>query len=151
MGASTGIIKEFDIRLSTDNNSLLLLFPTMTKSIPDVINEIETKLTIESYAKSNEYSKRINLNCIGDWNKVVISSQQELKDLILTMNMHQEEEISNIAMTIGERVKSGKVKFIGIAGPSASGKTTFSKKLGIILKLVPVRVTLKVVSLFAEL
>jgi uridine kinase len=52
------------------------------------------------------------------------------------MNMHQEEEISNIAMTIGEKVKSGKVKFIGIAGPSASGKTTFSKKLGIILKSI---------------
>ncbi len=134
LGATTGVIKEFDVRLSSDNKSLLLLFPTNTKSIPDVINEIETKLTIKSYEKSNEYSKKINLNCIGDWNKMVISSQEKLKELILTMNMHQEEEIANIAETIAERVKNGKVKFIGIAGPSASGKTTFSKKLGLLLK-----------------
>ena len=66
--------------------------------------------------------------------KVIISSQEQLRDLILTMNMHQESEIGKIADIIGERVKNGKVKFIGIAGPSASGKTTFSKKLGLVLK-----------------
>ena len=134
LAPNTKAIKDFDVRLSSDNNSLLLLFPTNTKSIPDVINEIETKLTIESYEKSHEYSKVINIHCIGDWNKVVISSQEKLRELILTMNMHQEQEIANIAETIGEKVKNGKVKFIGIAGPSASGKTTFSKKLGLSLK-----------------
>jgi uridine kinase len=134
LGASTGVIKEFDVRLASDNKNLLLLFPTNTKSIPDAINEIETKLTIESYEKSKEYAKKINLRCIGDWNKIVVSSKEKLKDLILTMNSHQEREITNIAETICDKVKNGKVKFIGIAGPSASGKTTFSKKLGILLK-----------------
>ena len=134
LGASTGVIKEFDVRLSSDNKNLLLLFPTNTKSIPDAINEIETKLTIQSYEKSKEYGKKINLRCIGDWNKIVVSSRDKLKDLILTMNSHQEREITNIAETICDKVKNGKVKFIGIAGPSASGKTTFSKKLGILLK-----------------
>ena len=134
LGASTGVIKEFDVRLASDNKNLLLLFPTNTKSIPDAINEIETKLTIQSYEKSKEYGKKINLRCIGDWNKIVVSSRDKLKDLILTMNSHQEREITNIAETICDKVKNGKVKFIGIAGPSASGKTTFSKKLGILLK-----------------
>ena len=134
LGRTTGIITEFDVRLSSDEKSLLLLFPTISKSIPDYINEIETKLTIESYARSFEYGKLINLNCIGDWNKVVISSQEQLRELILTMNMRQEKEISSIADKIGEKVINGKVKFIGIAGPSASGKTTFSKKLGLLLK-----------------
>ena len=32
-------------------------------------------------------------------------------------------------------------KFIGIAGPSASGKTTFSKKLGIALKSLNIEPT----------
>ena len=134
LGRTTGIITDFDVRLSSDEKSLLLLFPTISKSIPDYINEIETKLTIESYARSYEYGKLINLNCIGDWNKVVISSQEQLRELILTMNMRQEREISSIADKIGEKVINGKVKFIGIAGPSASGKTTFSKKLGLLLK-----------------
>ena len=50
------------------------------------------------------------------------------------MNIKQEKEISNIANEISEKVLNGKVKFVGIAGPSASGKTTFTKKLGIALK-----------------
>ena len=49
------------------------------------------------------------------------------------MNIKQEKEISNIANEISEKVLNGKVKFVGIAGPSASGKTTFTKKLGIAL------------------
>ena len=83
----------------------------------------------------------INLHCIEDWNKVVISSQEKLKELILTMNMHQETEIATIADTIGEKFKNVKVKFIGIAGPSASGKTTFSKKLGLFLKSLGIETT----------
>ena len=71
----------------------------------------------------------INLHCIGEWNKVVISSQEKLKELILTMNIHQETEIATIADTISEKFKNGKVKFIGIAGQSASGKTTFGENL----------------------
>jgi uridine kinase len=134
LGATTGIINEFDVRLGTDSKNLLLLFPTISKTIPDVLEDIETKLTIESYEKSNQKSKMMNINCIGDLNKVIISSQEQLRELILTMNMHQENEIGKIADIIGERVKNGKVKFIGIAGPSASGKTTFSKKLGLLLK-----------------
>ena len=50
------------------------------------------------------------------------------------MNIHHEKQISNIAYEISEKVLNGKIKYIGIAGPSASGKTTFSKKLAISLK-----------------
>ena len=66
--------------------------------------------------------------------KIVISNPEKIREIILTMNMHQERQISMIADKIAEKVFSGKVKFIGIAGPSASGKTTFSKKLGTCLK-----------------
>ena len=134
LGRSTGIIKDFDVRLSSDKNSLLLLFPTGGKQIPEKLEEIETKLTMKSYADSFKYSKTINIKCVGDWNKVIISSPEKMSELMSTMNAHQEQEISSIADKIGEKVMSGKVKFIGIAGPSASGKTTFSKKLGLLLK-----------------
>ena len=134
LAKSTGVIKEFDLRLSSDKNSLLLLFPTATKKIPQNLEEIETKQTSKSYSESFQYSKIINVKCVGDWNKVVISSPEKLRELILTMNMHHEKQISTIADTIAEKVLNGKIKFIGIAGPSASGKTTFTKKLGIGLK-----------------
>ena len=135
LAKSTGVIKTFDVRLSSDKNSLLLLFPTAARpTIPTDLKEIETKLVAQSYANSSKYSKMINIQCVGDWNKVVISSPTKLRELILTMSMNQERQINHIAETIAEKVLNGKIKFIGIAGPSASGKTTFSKKLGLSLK-----------------
>ena len=134
LAKSTGVIKEFDVRLSSDKNSLLLLFPTNEKKIPAKLEEIETKVKARNYAESFQYSKIINVRCVGEWNKVIISSPARLRELILTMNMHQENQITKMADIVGEKILSGKIKFIGIAGPSASGKTTFSKKLGIALK-----------------
>ena len=134
MARSTGVINDFDVRLSSDKNSLLLLFPSQSKSIPKELSEIETKLKSDNYAKSFEYSKIINIKSVGDWNQIVISNPDKLRELILTMNMHHEKQISLIADKIAQKVMEGKIKFIGIAGPSASGKTTFSKKLGIALK-----------------
>jgi uridine kinase len=134
LAKSTGVITDFDVRLSSDKNSLLLLFPTNTKKIPKNLDEIETKMTAKSYSESLHYNKLINLECVGDWNKVIISTPEKLRELMLTMSMHQESQIVSIANEIADKVHNGKVKFVGIAGPSASGKTTFSKKLGLALK-----------------
>ena len=134
LGKSTGVITDFDVRLSSDKNSLLLLFPTVTKPIPKNLEDIETKLTTKSYHDSLHYNKILNIECVGDWNKVIISTPEKLRELMLTMSMHQESQILSIANTIADKVINGKVKFVGIAGPSASGKTTFSKKLGLALK-----------------
>ena len=46
----------------------------------------------------------INLECVGDWNKVIISTPEKLRELILTMSMHQEEQITSIANTIADSV-----------------------------------------------
>ena len=134
MARSTGVLKDFDVRLSSDKHSLLLLYPSNEKPIPKELSEIETKLKSQNYEESFEYSKVINIKSVGDWNQIVISNPDKLRELILTMNMHHEKQILAIADKIAEKVIEGKIKFIGIAGPSASGKTTFSKKLGIALK-----------------
>ena len=135
LAKSTGIIKDFDFRLSSDNHNCLLLYSiNENNTIPKEINQIETKNIIDNYLNSWKYSKLINTQCVGDWNKIVISSPETLREAILTMNMNQERDILSIADRISEKVMEGKVKLIGIAGPSASGKTTFSKKIGIALK-----------------
>ena len=59
LGKSTGVITDFDVRLSTNKNSLLLLFPKNEKSIPKDLKDIETIQTTKSYAKSLAYSKII--------------------------------------------------------------------------------------------
>ena len=134
LAKDTSIITDFDVRISSDKSSLLLLFPINTKKIPDDLKEVETKLTEQSYKRSLQYSKVMHIECAGDWNKVVISDKKLLKEKIIAMNMHQEKEIAAIADKVTEGVINGKIKFVGIAGPSASAKTTFSKKLGLQLK-----------------
>ena len=127
LAKSTGVITDFDVRLSSDKNSLLLLFPNNEKPIPKNLDEIETKMIAKSYRDSLHYNKLINIECVGDWNKVIISTPEKLRELMLTMSMHQESQIESIANSIEDKVKNGKVKFVGIAGPSASGKTTLVK------------------------
>jgi uridine kinase len=54
-----------------------------------------------------------------------------MQEMILVQEALQEKKIGDIARTIAER---GNVKFILIAGPSSSGKTTFSHRLSIQLR-----------------
>ena len=42
LGKSTGVITDFDVRLSSNKNSLLLLFPKNSKPIPKDLKDIET-------------------------------------------------------------------------------------------------------------
>ena len=103
LGKSTGIIKDFDVRLSSDKNSLLLVFPTPTNDLPKDLKDIERIMSMKSYAHSFQYSKRINVRCVGDFNKFVISSPTKLRELMLTMSMNQEREINLIAETIEKK------------------------------------------------
>ena len=92
LGKSTGIIKEFDVRLSSDRNSLLLLFPTSTKNIPKDLSEIESKLILKIFPESFEFSKIIGIKSVGDLNKAMNSNPERLRELILTMNMNHEQQ-----------------------------------------------------------
>ena len=58
-----------------------MLFPTQHKPIPKDLKDIETIQTTKSYARSHEYSKKINVECVGDWNKFVISSKETLESM----------------------------------------------------------------------
>ncbi|ELP84843.1 uridine cytidine kinase I, putative [Entamoeba invadens IP1] len=130
---STGDIGDhFDLRLSAKKDGLLLIFPLPNKPIPSVSESSEFRLISQSYADSNEVAKQIGIECVGDINKSILNGPTET---VLMMENRQDLEISQIAEKISVRVKSGEVKLVSIAGPSASGKTTFSKKLGAQLKL----------------
>ena len=42
--------------------------------------------------------------------EIVISNLSKLRELILTMNIHNEKQISNIAYEISEKVLNGKIQ-----------------------------------------
>ena len=52
--------------------------------------------------------------------------------MVLVQEAQQEKKIAEIAEQIAKR---GDVKFVLVAGPSSSGKTTFSHRLSIQLKV----------------
>ena len=70
LGKSTGIIQDFDVRLSSDKNSLLLLFPSATNPIPKDLSQIEPKLVMQNYSESFNFSKIIGIKSVGDLNNI---------------------------------------------------------------------------------
>ena len=66
------------------------------------------------------------IDTVGALNDRITTS--DMKEVVLVQEAHQEREIGEIAKKIASRKN---VKFVLIAGPSSSGKTTFSHRLSI--------------------
>lgn len=85
--------------------------------------------------ETENWCEKVGIENVGDLNDRICSGS--LSEMILIQEAEQERRIGEIAKDI---VKRGGVKFIMIAGPSSSGKTSFSHRLSIQLRtqgLVP--------------
>ena len=131
MTKSTGLLKEFNLIVASNKKGLLLLFPLQNKPIPTEMKDIETEFIVKNYEQSYEIAKRNTIECIGDLNQQMIKGD---KEFISMMENKQDLEIARIADDAAEKILKHGVKLVSIAGPSASGKTTFIKKLGLQLK-----------------
>jgi len=76
--------------------------------------------------ESSRWGEMLGLHTVGDMNDKITSGK--MNEMILVQEALQEKKIGQIAQQISER---GNVKFVMIAGPSSSGKTTFSHRLSI--------------------
>ncbi len=79
--------------------------------------------------ESSKWGDMLGIQTVADLNEAV--TKGNLQETILVQEALQEKKIGDIARTIVDR---GNVKFILIAGPSSSGKTTFSHRLSIQLR-----------------
>ena len=77
----------------------------------------------------SEWADMLGVDTVASLNKHIISG--DINSLILVQEALQEQKIVEIVNQIKEREG---VKFIMIAGPSSSGKTTFSHRLSIQLR-----------------
>lgn len=97
---------------------------------PGVIPEFKPSEKVFNIMRETErWSERMNLSTVGELNARV--TKGGLQQLILVQEALQEAKIAEIAEQI---CKAGDKKFIMIAGPSSSGKTTFSHRLSIQLE-----------------
>lgn len=92
--------------------------PTVLTPIDDSAQIFKTQLLGEIAAES------MGIPTLGYLNKRIIT--QDTRDMILTAEAMQESRIAELADAIAARPS---VKFVMIAGPSSSGKTTFSQRL----------------------
>ena len=126
MPASTGILQYFD--LAPYQDGFLILTPD--PSDPHKVCEADDRpLLFRTQHEANEWGKIMGLECVGDLNEQICNGN--LEDMLLVQEALQEKRIGDIAEQIKQR---GDVKFVMIAGPSSSGKTTFSHRLSVQLR-----------------
>ena len=85
----------------------------------------------------HEYQQWIDIMgvpTVGDLNRRVM--QGDASELIQIAEAFHENKIANIARAISEANKERGVRMALISGPSSSGKTTFSKRLGVQLRVL---------------
>ncbi len=124
---STGFITLFDILKY--NDGILLRVPN--RSRPDVLEDmVKQDKMFEVFKEYGSWSDIMGIRNVGDFN--IICNEGHATDIINVAEALQEKKIAQIADTIHHHTKNGKrVKIVLIAGPSSSGKTTFSKRLSV--------------------
>jgi uridine kinase len=129
---STGYIKVFD--LVNYFEGMLLRLPR--RSRPDELQPIvQQNKMFEIFREFKTWGDIIGVGSIGSINKQVINKNSG--ELIKISEALHEKKIAEIADMIYRR--KDHVKIILISGPSASGKTTFSKRLSIQLKVLGIK------------
>ncbi len=126
MPYSTGDTPLFD--LIPYRMGMVLVFPDITS--PDALPEYQpqTKLA-DIFDEAEEWGHIIGVETVGDLNDVV--AQGNARELIMVSEMLHEKKIAQLA----DRVTASGARLVLIAGPSSSGKTTFSKRLALQLRV----------------
>ena len=122
MVPSTGYLQWFDLDLY--ESGFVVMFPNKNGSVVEPLNT-SNKL-YHTLDESKEWSRMLGVGSVGALNEAI--SQGRGKDIILLQEALMEGRIGAIAAEIA---KDDSKKFIMIAGPSSSGKTTFSNRLSI--------------------
>lgn len=123
MADHAGYVKYFDLKLYDDG--FVLELPT--RKNPSVISPFRPEGKIFQVQKeSQEWAEKMDISYVGDLNDHI--TKEGISNILLVQEALQEAKISDIAQRI---VLEGNKKFIMIAGPSSSGKTSFSHRLSI--------------------
>lgn len=122
----TGKLKYFQV--DTMGQYLLLRLPKREE--PEKIPPLKSQpKLLRVLQRSKEWSKTMGISDVGSLNDVI--TRGEIQELILVQEALQENLLNKIAREIVDKNK----QIILIAGPSSSGKTTFSHRLAIQLKI----------------
>lgn len=122
MAPSTGMLKYFDI--VPYESAFVLLFPGVhSRSVEPLVTSNKLFHTLDD---SREWSKMLGIGTIGSLNDAIAAGRGQ--EIMLLQEALMEQKIGNLAAQIAS---DDKKKFVMIAGPSSSGKTSFANRLSI--------------------
>ncbi|WP_026527347.1 nucleoside kinase [Butyrivibrio sp. VCD2006] len=128
---NTSYVKWFKVEKYHDG--LILHLPS--RKHPDQITETEPREKLfNEMQRSTEWGEMMGIETVGDLNDAICRG--EFNDIMLVQEALQERRIGEIAQKIYERKD---VKFVMIAGPSSSGKTSFANRLSIQMRTYGLR------------
>ncbi|MGN0267216.1 MAG: nucleoside kinase [Lachnospiraceae bacterium] len=126
MAPSTGYLKYYNLELY--QNGFMLVFPLAedTKTVP--VFRKSDKL-FQALKDSADWGCSLGVGTMGALNDVIVSGR--IQDLMMIQEAAMDQKLSKLA----EQIAALKTcKFVMIAGPSSSGKTTFSHRLSMHLR-----------------
>ncbi|MBW2732137.1 MAG: nucleoside kinase [Deltaproteobacteria bacterium] len=128
----TGLIQHF--ALDFEPGGVVLRFPQ--RSAPDVVPPYERSPQLRRvHTETREWLRLLGVQTVGELNELTLTGKAG--DLIRIAEGLHEKKIAHIADQIAHREQPPRL--VLIAGPSASGKTTFSKRLSLQLRVNGIR------------
>ena len=128
MVQNTGYIRHFD--LIPYHYGFVMVMPD--RNTPDVLHKFTpSDKLFATLSESTEWGRLMDLETVGALNDRI--AKGDMSHLILIQEALQEKKIAEIAAQIAARKNA---RFVMIAGPSSSGKTTFSHRLSVQLEAI---------------
>ncbi|MBQ6319307.1 MAG: nucleoside kinase [Lachnospiraceae bacterium] len=131
MVPSTGYITHYELYPYDEGIILQLPSRHSPNVVPDKTESPKLQKTLQN---TSNWGSSIGIENVGDLNETICA--EGVQDVVLLQEAYMESKIAQIAKDI---VDKGGKKFIMIAGPSSSGKTSFSYRLSIQLRALGMR------------
>lgn len=123
MVPDAGCLKYFSLHLYDEG--FVIQMPA--KEQPEVVPEFKPSPKLFHVLKESVlWGDCQDIETVGALNDMITKS--DMREVVLVQEAHQERQIGEIAKQIADRKNT---RFVLIAGPSSSGKTTFSHRLSI--------------------
>jgi uridine kinase len=129
---STGAVSRFELK--TYSPGFVILFPEQENFT--VTNHIgKTRKLFQIYQESKNWGKILGVSDVGRLDQII--AKNGISEIIKVAEGLHEKKIARIADTITSKKED--LRLVLVAGPSASGKTTFSKRLATQLQVNGIR------------
>lgn len=128
MVPSTSYLKLFDLMFYPPG--FILRFPTRHNPL-EIPEFVENPKLAKVFTETRRWAKVIECNYISSLNEYI--EDGEINNIIKISEALHEKKIAQIA---DELIENEDLKLICIAGPSSSGKTTFTQRLSIQLQVI---------------